>query len=349
MAGKRVGAQTIELGTRPRIAAWSAIVGPKEGEGPLGGCFDRVEQDDMLGQKSFEKAECKLFESCVRLTMEKAKVLPKDVHALLGGDLLNQIISAGFAARQLAIPFYGLYGACSTMAESLAIGSMLVDGQHCARVLCATSSHFSTAERQYRTPLEMGTQRTPTAQWTVTGAGSALVCEAAAAQHARVCVTHVTTGKVVDLGVKDANNMGAAMAPAATDTLLAHFRDTGRTDKDYDLVVSGDLGSLGRELMLELLRQEKHPISPERSMDCGMQIYAPEQDVHAGGSGCGCSASVLCGKLLGELASGQLHRILFMATGALLSPTTTMQGESIPSIAQAVVLEHVGDGRKGGN
>lgn len=342
MADKRMGAQTVALPSGPRLAAWSAIVGPKEGEGPLGACFDRVEADDMCGQESFEKAERSLFASCARLTLDKAGVRPQDVHALLGGDLLNQIISAGFAARQLGIPFYGLYGACSTMAESLALGGMLVDGGHCARVLCATSSHFSTAERQYRTPLELGTQRTPTAQWTVTGSGSALVCEAREARDARVRITHVTTGKVIDLGVKDANNMGAAMAPAAADTLLAHLRDTGRDYADYDLIVTGDLGSLGRELMLELLRREGRALPPERSVDCGMLIYDASQDAHAGGSGCGCSASVLCGKLLGELARGELRRILFMATGALLSPTTTMQGETIPSIAHAVVLEHVG-------
>ena len=334
--------QTIFFKNKPKIVSAAAVAGPKECAGILGEYVDVALSDDMFGEKTFERAERKMLLYAAQKCIAKAGLTPEKVDVFISGDLLNQIISAGFAARQLGIPFYGLYGACSTMAESLALGGMLVDGGHCARVLCATSSHFSTAERQYRTPLELGTQRTPTAQWTVTGSGSALVCEAREARDARVRITHVTTGKVIDLGVKDANNMGAAMAPAAADTLLAHLRDPGRDDADYDLIVTGDLGSLGRELMLELLRREGRALPPERSVDCGMLIYDASQDAHAGGSGCGCSASVLCGKLLGELARGELRRILFMATGALLSPTTTMQGETIPSIAHAVVLEHVG-------
>lgn len=341
MAGKRLGAQTVELPSKPRLVSWASVVGQKENEGPLGGLFDQVLADEYNNEKSWEACERKMFEDAVRLSITKGSLKRDQINYLLGGDLLNQLISAGFAARELQLPFLGLYGACSTMAESLSIGSMLVDGDFADRCACAACSHFCTAERQYRAPLELGNQRTPTQQWTVTGAGAVVLANKSCAPDARVCVTHVTTGKVIDLGVTDANNMGAAMAPAAENTLRAHFKDTGRTSDDYDLIVTGDLGSLGRELMLELLKQNGCAIPEEKSMDCGMQIFSPEQDVHAGGSGCGCSASVLCAKLLDELSKGKLNRILFMATGALLSPTTTMQGESVPSIAHAVALERI--------
>ncbi|MDR3050135.1 MAG: stage V sporulation protein AD [Oscillospiraceae bacterium] len=344
MGNKRIGMQTIQLMEKPRAAAWASVAGAKEGEGPLGDQFDRVLQDDLLGEKTWEMAESKMFEQCIRLALTKAAVMPEQVHFLIGGDLLNQIIAASFAARQLATPFLGLYGACSTMAESLCLGSMLIDGGMGDVAVCAASSHFCTAERQYRAPLELGTQRPPTAQWTVTGAGATLLRAAGQAQDARVCLTHVTLGKVVDLGIDDANNMGAAMAPAAADTLCAHLRDTGRAPEDYDLIVTGDLGSLGRQLMLELMRQAHTPVPEKRSMDCGMVIFAPEQDTHAGGSGCGCSAAVLNSTLMARLAEGQLKRVLFMATGALLSPVSSMQGETIPGIAHAVALEHVEGG-----
>jgi stage V sporulation protein AD len=341
---KRIGGQTIDLPSRPRVAGRAAIVGPKEGQGPLAAQFDQVLPDDLLGEKTGEMAESKLFEECVRLALSKAGVQAADVHFLIGGDLLNQITAASFAARQLATPFMGLYGACSTMAESLCIGGMLLDGGMADTAICAASSHFCTAERQYRTPLELGTQRTPTAQWTVTGAGSTLLRTAELAPDARACLARITMGKVVDLGIDDANNMGAAMAPAAADTLLAHFGDTGTSPADYDLIVTGDLGDLGRKLLLDLMDRANRPIPPEKSMDCGMVIFAPEQDTHAGGSGCGCSASVLNGALLPQLEAGELRRILFMATGALLSPVSSLQGETIPGIAHALVIEHVEKG-----
>lgn len=344
MGNKRIGKQTINLPSRPRVAAFSSIVGPKEGQGPLADRFDRILDDDLCGEKTWEMAESKIFEQCIRLTLSKGSMEPEQVHFLLGGDLLNQIIAASFAARQLMLPFVGLYGACSTMAESLCMGGMLVDGGMADSAICAASSHFCTAERQYRAPLELGNQRTPTAQWTVTGAGSTLLRTAEQAPGARICIARVTCGKVIDLGVSDANNMGAAMAPAAADTARAHFEDTGTSADDYDLIVTGDLGSLGRELMLELLRKAKYAVREKRSMDCGMAIFAPEQDVHAGGSGCGCSASVLNSDLFQRLQAGELKRILFMATGALLSPVSSMQGETIPGIAHAVVLEHVEGG-----
>lgn len=337
---RRLGSQTVVLGNHPGIISWASIVGQKEHEGPYGGKFDQVLPDELNGEQSFESAERAMLESAVTLCAQKSGRQPSDVQMLLSGDLLNQIISAGYAARNLAIPFYGLYGACSTMSESLSLGSMIADGGYADILICATCSHFCTAERQYRAPLELGNQRTPTAQWTVTGSGAVMVAGGAAAGSAKVELTHTTCGRVIDLGISDANNMGAAMAPAAADTIATHMHDTGRSFADYDLVVTGDLGHLGRDLLIELLGQKKVSVPEAKLFDCGCEIFEARQDTHAGGSGCGCAASMLCAHILPELASGHLRRVLFMATGALLSPTTTMQGESIPGVAHAVVLEH---------
>ena len=294
----RIGLQTIELAKRPAICGCAAYVGPKEGEGPLRSAFDHVSKDEMYGQDSFELAEKRLYLDAIRKAIEKGGSSPEKVQFLLGGDLLNQIITASFSARELGIPFIGLYGACSTMAESLALGGMLLDGGHASQIVCAASSHFCTAERQYRYPLEFGAQRPPTAQWTVTGAGASLLCTSPSVPVlAHVC--RVCMGRVVDLGITDANNMGAAMAPAAADTLLALFGDTGTSPEDYDLIVTGDLGKVGHDLLMQLMREQRCPLPPERYADCGLMIYDREaQDVHAGGSGCGCSASVLNGHLL---------------------------------------------------
>lgn len=339
MPGKRIGMQTIELSSRPALCGSAAFVGKKEGEGPLGNCFDFVTEDEMYGQESFELAEKQLYLDAIRKAIRKAGVKPGDVQFLLGGDLLNQIITASFSARELGIPFIGLYGACSTMAESLALGGMLLDGGHASQVVCAASSHFCTAERQYRFPLEFGTQRPPTAQWTVTGAGATLLSVSPKVP-ALAHITRVCMGRVVDLGITDANNMGAAMAPAAADTLLSLFSDTGTTPEDYDLIVTGDLGQVGHDLLMQLMREQRMPLPQERYQDCGLLIYDRQaQDVHAGGSGCGCGASVLNAYLLPQMQTGQLRRIVFMATGALLSLTSSQQGESIPGIAHAVVLE----------
>lgn len=336
----RVGRQTVCLPSRPGIISFASSAGPKEHEGPYGEKFDRVLKDELDGQDSFEAAERHMLESTVHLCAQKAKIPLEQVQMLLSGDLLNQIISAGFAARNLAIPFYGLYGACSTMTESLSIGGMLADGGYADRLICATCSHFCTAERQYRAPLELGNQRTPTAQWTVTGSGAVMLASGAAKGKAKAVLTHTTCGKVIDLGIKDQNNMGAAMAPAAADTLLAHFRDTGRSFDDYDLVVTGDLGRLGRELLLELLEQDGVRVEEKKLKDCGCEIFDAKQDTHCGGSGCGCAASMLGAWLLPQVCSGRIGRLLFMATGALLSPTSAMQGESIPGVAHAVVIEN---------
>jgi len=337
--GKRIGMRTVRLQTQPGILSWASVAGQKEHAGPYGELFDEIMPDELNGEQSFEAAERSILEAAVKRCAAKAEMQLEDVQMLLAGDLLNQIISAGFAARNLQIPFYGLYGACSTMSESLSIGSMLADGGHAERLICATCSHFCTAERQYRAPLELGNQRTPTAQWTVTGAGAVAVIGGEAAKRTRIAVTHTTCGKVLDLGITDQNNMGAAMAPAAADTITAHLKDLGRGIDDYDLVVTGDLGKLGKALLVELLEQKGTVVDEKKIFDCGCEIFAPEQDTHCGGSGCGCAASMLCAHILPDLANGRLNRILFLATGALLSPTSSMQGESIPGVAHAVVLQ----------
>ena len=340
---KRIGRQTVSLPRHPGILSWASIAGPKEKEGPYGDKFDRILPDELNGEQSFEAAERAMLEQAILLCAQKANHTREDVQMLLSGDLLNQIISAGFAARNLGIPFYGLYGACSTMSESLSLGSMIADGGFADVLVCATCSHFCTAERQYRAPLELGNQRPPTAQWTVTGAGAVMVGSGPSASGARAVLTHTTCGRVIDLGITDQNNMGAAMAPAAADTIAAHLRDMGRRFEDYDLVVTGDLGHLGRDLLIELLRKKRITVLEDRLFDCGCEIFDARQDTHSGGSGCGCAASMLCAHILPEIAAGHLKRVLFMATGALLSPTTTMQGESVPGVAHAVVIEHRGE------
>ncbi len=337
MAHKRLGKQTVKLQNPPSIIATSSIVGPKEGEGPLKNFFDQIIQDDLWGEESWEKCESKLQREVVKLALSNAKIVESQVDFLLAGDLLNQIIASSFAARQLAIPFFGLYGACSTMAESLSLGSMLIDGGFADKIACATSSHFSTAERQYRYPLEHGNQRPLTSQWTVTGAGASILSSSGGAPY----ITHVTTGKVIDPGIKDANNMGAAMAPAAADVIVQHFKDTGLKPSDYDLIITGDLASIGKEITEELIAKEGYNVSNVYS-DCGIEIFDnKKQDTHAGGSGCGCSAVVFNGYVYKQLLSKKLNRVLLVSTGALLSPTSAMQGESIPGIAHAVSISNI--------
>lgn len=337
---KRIGSRTVCLPSKPGILSWASVAGQKEYAGPYGKQFDEIMPDELNGEQSFEAAERSILELAVKRCALKGNRGLEDIQMLLAGDLLNQIISAGFAARNLQIPFYGLYGACSTMSESLSIGSMLADSGYGERIICATCSHFCTAERQYRAPLELGNQRTPTAQWTVTGSGAVMLGGGKAGEHAKIVITHTTCGKVIDLGIADQNNMGAAMAPAAADTICANMFDLNRSFADYDLVVTGDLGKLGKALLMQLLEQKGIAVEEKKLFDCGCEIFAPEQDTHCGGSGCGCAASMLCAHILPQLASGTLQRVLFLATGALLSPTSSMQGESIPGVAHAVVLEH---------
>ena len=330
--------RTIPLPNRPRIVGSAAIVGKKEAAGPLRDDFDQIIEDDLFGEETWEKAESRLQYTAADLAIRKAGLTHGQIDAALGGDLLNQIMAASLAVRELHIPFIGLYGACSTMAESLCLASMLVDGGYLTHAVCTASSHFCTAERQYRFPLEYGCQRPPTAQWTVTGAGSAVV--SSDEKLPAICrATHVTLGRIVDMAIKDANNMGAAMAPAAADTLHRHLTDLQRSAADYDLILTGDLGRVGHDLLLTLMQERGMPLDPARYIDCGLEIFTPEQDVHAGGSGCGCSAVTLCGHIFRRFRQGELKRVLFMATGALLSPTTNQQGDTIPGIAHAIVLE----------
>lgn len=336
MAQKRLGKQTVKLGTPPSIISTASIVGPKEGKGPLGRHFDQIIEDELWGEKSWEKAESKLMRETFSKILSKAGKSPGDINYAIAGDLLNQCIAATFGIRESEVPFLGVFGACSTMSESLSIGSMFIDGGFADYVVCITSSHFCSAEKQFRFPLELGSQRTPTAQWTVTGAGGALLTGQATTGP---YITHVTTGKIVDMGIKDANNMGAAMAPAAADTIMAHLTDTGFSADYYDLVITGDLGAVGNQLCNDLLQRAGLDIKGKLN-DCGMMIYdRQKQDAHAGGSGCGCSATVFAGYLYDEIQKGNINKLLFVATGALLSTTSTQQGESIPCIAHAVSIE----------
>ncbi len=341
MAGKRLGKQTLRLSSPPSMVSNATIVGPKEGEGPLAQYFDNILKDDYFGEDSWEKAESKMLREVVKNAVMTSGRSSTNINFMFAGDLLNQIVSSSFAARELQIPFVGLYGACSTMAESISMGSLLLDGGFAEAVVCATSSHFSSAERQYRFPLEQGVQRPPFAQWTVTGAGATVLAEAGNGPY----ITHVTIGKVLDFGIKDANNMGAAMAPAAVDTITAHLNETGRNPDYYDLIVTGDLGEVGKAITIDIMQKEGFDINKVYN-DCGSMIFdGAKQDTHAGGSGCGCSAVVLNGYIAKEMKKGNLNRVLLVATGALLSPTTTWQGESIPSIAHAVAIEKtIGDG-----
>lgn len=336
MPQHRKGSQSILFHHSPAILSSAAVVGPKEGRGPHGRQFDLVLDDPLYDQESYEQAEHAIFQEACSRCIEKAGLKPKDVQTMLGGDLLNQIMAASLSARELSIPFLGLYGACSTMAESLLLGAILTDGGYASPVLCAAGSHYCTAERQYRFPLEYGNQRTPAAQWTVTGAGACILSENG---NGLAKITAATIGKVVDLGIKDANNMGAAMAPAAADTLLSHFNDMGRTPENYDQIITGDLGQVGSDILKELLSKNHYHLAEDQYMDCGLCIYDNSEDIHAGGSGCGCSASILSAYILPKLKNGDWKRVLFMATGALLSPTTSQQGETIPGVAHALVLE----------
>ena len=330
----QTGARTIRFAQPPSILSFAAIGGKKESEGPLADDFDYLSRDTSLGQKSWEKAESKLQELALDAAKRKLDAQYQDIDVLFAGDLLNQCIGSSFALRSTGIPFLGLYGACSTMAESLLLAASWVNAGYARIAAALTSSHFASAERQYRFPLGYGGQRTPTAQWTVTGSGCCILGQAAHGPY----VTGATVGRILDLGVKDANNMGAAMAPAAVDTLERHFRETGKQPSDYDLIVTGDLGSLGRRIVLEQTAADGLDLSANYD-DCGVLIFdAARQDVHAGGSGCGCSAGVLCGHLLRRMQRGELKNLLFCATGALLSPVSTWQGESIPGICHAVSI-----------
>lgn len=338
MAKQKRGKRSLCFDAPPVLTAWASVAGKKESEGPLQGYFDYTNADTYFGEKTWEKAECHMQQIALETLLQKAGKKPRDVDLVFSGDLLNQCISSSFALRNTGLPSLGLYGACSTMAESLLLASMAVSGGFADRAVAMTSSHFASSERQYRYPLGYGGQRTPTAQWTVTGSGAALV----SGQGEGPRVEAATVGTIVDLGVTDANNMGAAMAPSAFETIRAHFDDLGAAPEDFDLIVTGDLGKVGKEILLDQFHQIGVRLE-DRYTDCGVLVFDLEgQDVHAGGSGCGCSAIVLCGYLLKQLSQGKLHRILFCGTGALLSPTSSQQGESIPGVCHAVSISTEG-------
>ena len=326
---------TLILETAPGVISYGAVGSKKESEGPLAEGFDQLFPDSTLGEETWEKAECRLQKEAVRIALEKGKIKSEEIHCLFAGDLLNQCTSSIYGLREVGAPFVGLFGACSTMAESLTMAALFLEGGFGEKTAAVTSSHFCTAERQFRFPLEYGGQRTPTSQWTVTGSGAVILGKGSSGPYVR----GVTIGRMRDMGITDANNMGAAMAPAAYDTLAAHFQATGTGPQDYDLVLTGDLGVLGHQIVTEFFRQDGIDMS-KNYQDCGMLLYDIEkQDMHAGASGCGCSASVLCGYLLGQMEEGHLKRILFAPTGALLSPTSSFQGESIPAICHALTIE----------
>lgn len=334
MNTKRCGAQTVALSKPPSVAGFACIGGKLESEGPLKDEFDELSTDSFFGEKTWEKAESVMQRRAFECALSKAGMRPESLDYLLAGDLLNQCIGTSFCVRDFAVPFYGLYGACSTMGESLSLAAMLIDGGFARTAAAMTSSHFCTAERQYRMPVPYGNQRTPTAQWTATAAGCCILAQDGSGPY----ITHVTCGKVIDKGITDANNMGAAMAPAAYDTLRTFFEDTKTKPADYDLVLTGDLGYLGHQILVDFLARDGIDLR-QNGGDCGLLLYDREkQDMHAGGSGCGCAAAVLNGYLLRGMRAGKWKRIVLAPTGALLSPTSSMQGESIPSVCHAVCI-----------
>lgn len=331
---ERAGRYTLRMTQGPVITGYAGVAGKKEGEGPLAEDFDFIFEDTSVGEKSWEKAESTLLREAVSRAMDKAGKSPSDLDFLLAGDLLNQCIGTTFGIRKFNIPFMGMYGACSTMALTLSMAAILTESGAANVCGAATSSHFCSAERQFRFPLEYGGQRTPTAQWTVTGAGCSILEPTGSGPK----ISAVSIGRICDLGIKDANNMGAAMAPAAAETISSFLKDTGTKPSDYDLILTGDLGFVGAELLTRLLAEENIDISQVHD-DCGMMIYDREgQDVHAGGSGCGCSGSVLNTNILKRIENQELKNVLFVGTGALMSPTSAQQGESIPGIAHAVLI-----------
>ncbi len=366
---KQIGMSSTQLASPVYIREWASAVGKKEGEGPLGQLFDFVGGDDLLGNKTWEEAESAFQKKAVSLLFEKEQSASTGARFILAGDLLGQEIASSFGLKDLRMPMFGLYGACSTCGESLSLGSMLVDGGFADQLVCVTSSHFASAEKEFRYPLDYGSQRPPCATWTVTGSGAYLLSKEKDGDFKEkqkkrnpvlgdnnddtdtkkcfierkheVAITAVTTGKIIDFGIKDSMNMGACMAPAACDTIYRHLKDFDRQPDYFDKIITGDLGSVGQKVLIDLLEQKGYDIS-DRHMDCGIEIFnSEEQGTNAGGSGCGCAASVLAAYLLPRVASGEWKRILFLPTGALLSKVSFNEGKSIPGIAHAVVIEQM--------
>ncbi|WP_059103649.1 stage V sporulation protein AD [Shouchella shacheensis] len=332
------GKQSWTFDKQPVISATGTVGGPFEANGALPEAFDRLHDDLWLGEDSYEKAQTILVEEAVTTAIEKGNLKTKDIQFLMAGDLVNQLTPSSFAGRALAIPYLGLFGACSTSMEGLALGAMLVNSNAAKNVVAAASSHNAATEKQFRYPTEYGGQKPPTAQWTATAAGAALI----SSQGTGPRITSATIGKIIDMGLSDPFNMGGAMAPAAADTIVSHFRDLNKTPEDYDLIVSGDLGKIGLPIARDLLKQQGHTLGHELFQDCGLMIYKDEQKVLGGASGPGCSAAVAYGHLLKRMQKGELKRLLVVATGALLSPLSYQQKESIPCIAHAVSIEAEG-------
>lgn len=337
---KRLGEQTIQFDTPPSIISTASIVGPKESQGPMAKYFNQCIDDEFWGEKTWEKAESKFIKETVSMAISKSGIAASDINFCFAGDLLNQCISSSFGLRELNIPFFGVFGACSTFVESMCLGAVFIESGAANNVLCATSSHFCSAEKQFRFPLELGNQRPPTAQWTVTGSGAAVISSTGQGPF----ITHITPGKIIDMGITDGNNMGAAMAPAALDTLITHFKDTGRKPSYYDVIITGDLGHVGKDILTDLAQSKGYTIN-ENYNDCGVLIFDKnKQDTHAGGSGCACLGTVFSGYFYKQLQDKKIKRILLIATGALMNSTSSQQGESIPGIAHAISIEtSIGD------
>lgn len=334
MADRRVGEQTVRFTNPPRIVSSATIVGPQEGKGNLAQYFDTIVDDHMMGETSAEKAERRLLEQACQDALAKRQLTTKDIQYFISGDLLNQIVAANFTARTLAIPFIGIYGACSSMVEGLGLAAFAVDGGFADKVLVATSSHYQSSERQFRYPIELNIQRKGTNHLTVTGAAAAVVTN----ETEGIKITEVTFGKVMDYGLKDPNDMGCAMAPAVADTVMRHFQDTGRTPGDYSLILTGDLGNVGKKAFANLVSEGGYVLG-NKHMDAGASMFKPSQQSGSGGSGCACVAVTTLGYVVKEMYQGRFHRVLVVGSGALYSPLTYQQGESIPSIGHAIVLE----------
>ncbi len=332
---KKVGSQSYILEKPINIAATASIVGPKEKQGPLHQYFDQCLEDEFWGEKSWESAESKIVKETVNMAISKSGLPSKDIDFCFAGDLLNQCIASSFGLREINIPFIGLFGACSTFVESMIVASSFIDGNFANNCICSASSHFCSAEKQFRFPLELGNQRPPSSQWTVTGSGSAILTKDGTGPF----ITSFTPGKIIDMGIKDANNMGAAMAGAAEDTLIRHFKDTGRNPSYYDAIFTGDLGYIGKDILIDLASSKGYNIKSNYN-DCGVLIFDKQkQDTHSGGSGCGCIATVFSGYIYKQLQEKKYKKVLLIATGALMNSTSSQQGESIPGIAHAVSIE----------
>lgn len=341
---KMVGKQSITFQNPPVITGYASVVGKKEGQGPLGSYFDVVDEDALFGGDNWEDAESRLQKMTAELAIKKAMLEPTDIRYIFAGDLLGQLIATSFGIVDLEIPMFGVYGACSTMGESMSLGSILIDGGYADHVVAMTSSHNASAEKQFRFPLEYGTQRPLAATWTVTGSGAVVIsspdkADAVKKDDAIVQIKGITTGKIMDYGVKDSMNMGACMAPAACDVISQNLTDFKLSPAYYDKIITGDLGYIGQKILIDLLMEKGFDIS-HNHMDCGIEIYnADTQDTHAGGSGCGCSASTLCGYIMNKLKTKEWKRVLFVPTGALLSTVSFNEGNSVPGIAHGVMLE----------